>query len=126
LNPTPRQVAARLPLYVGLALAVLLACGLVTWALVATGLQLPPRRWGAFAVFTPFVFWFVVRQSRRHWRRASFWLAAAGLLACHIGLFALVLTEYPEWPPVWFAPVSIVEVGILSVALDRLFARRTR
>lgn len=120
LKRTPRKLAARLLLYLGIALAALALCAFAAWVFIATGTNPPASRWGAFAVFTPFVFWFVARQCRRYWRRLSFWLTAAALLAAHVGLFAFVLTRYPEWPPVWFAPVSIVEIGLLILVLDKL------
>ena len=120
-----KGLGRRLLVDVGVGLGIITAAALLLVFSIVTGKGVPSR-WGAFAVFTPFVFWFVVRQSRRHWHQPSFWLATTVLLVAHIGLFVFVLTRYPDWPPIWFAPVSIVEVGLFSLTLDKLVARGWR
>lgn len=113
------RIGKRVLIDLGVGLAIIGAAALLLVFTFATGIRVPSR-WVAFLFFTPFIFWFVARQCRRCWHQLSFWLAIMALLAAHIGLFTFVLTRYPEWPPVWFAPISIVEIGLLSIALDKL------
>ena len=77
--------------------------------------------WLGLAGFTPLVFWTVIKASRRHWKRPAFWLAVGALMTVHILMFGGTLLYYPQWPLLWFIPVSIVEAAMFVVILAKLF-----
>lgn len=107
-------------LYVGLALIFLAVFTLLAVLSVHTGIVVP-RRWAGLVFWTPFLFWWVVKPLKRHWKRPAFWWAVSGLLILHLLALCAVLVHYPQWPLVWFVPVSIVEAGLYTVVLIKLF-----
>jgi lipoprotein signal peptidase len=109
----------RLLLYVGIALVCLAATGLILALSIRTGISVPGR-WVGLILWTLLVFWVIVSRRREYWARLSFWLAAAGLLAGHLLAFMVILNNYPQWRPIWFAPVAVVEAGALGGILDAL------
>ena len=92
---TTWEILRRLLFYVGLALACLIALGLVAALSVRTGIVVPGR-WVGLTLWTIVVFWVVLKARRKYWARSAFWLAAGGLLAVHLLAFAAVLWGYPQ------------------------------
>ncbi|MGA7633607.1 MAG: hypothetical protein WCB11_22830 [Terriglobales bacterium] len=70
------------------------------------------------AFWTGFLIWFVCRQERRYLRYGTFWMALAGLLAFHVAAFVVILRSYPEWRPVWFMFVVIIEAPLMTTAVE--------
>jgi hypothetical protein len=117
---TIRRTARRLFLYVGIAIASLAAFALIFALSIRTGVVISGR-WIGLALWTAIVFGVVVRSGREHWTRGTFWLATGGLLTIHLLAFVAVLNAYPQWRPVWFIPVAIVEAGLFRLALEAIF-----
>lgn len=115
------KLGTRFLLYVAIALGVLAACALFIAIAVYTGhAQRLPVGWFGLAGFTPLVFWVVVKSLKRHWKRLTFWFAVAALLVLHLFVFVAILLHFPEWPLLWFIPVSFVEAGLFVMALGKL------
>jgi hypothetical protein len=79
---------------------------------------LPSIRWPVFVVFTVFVFGDVIRNFRRVWSRADFWLTTAVLLFLHTTAYVWVLAQIENWRLIWFLPISIAELGVLLWVLN--------
>ena len=100
-----------------LLLAVVVAAVLVQAFMDHVGIGWIPRGvWIWLGVFTAITFWGAVVQFRSSWKRLSFWLATAALLAVHLLAYSLVLVRQPYWKGSWFAIVGFCE----SVALISL------
>jgi hypothetical protein len=110
-------------LYVGIALAVFVAVGM--FVILTGGAEVPPQ-WLALALFTGFLFWAIIRQSREYWPLPKFWLAITCLLGAHLLAFVAILRAYPEWRPIWFAPIVILEGAFFAPILLLLFGRQKR
>ena len=92
----------------------------------------PRARWVAFVPYTALIFGTLIIEFRTNWPRPLFWVSLAGLLAIHIGVYAVVLTQVREWRLAWYFPATMAE-GSLMVALlvwmdfdGRAVARRRR
>lgn len=83
-------------------------------------------RWAGLALWTPLIFGLVIRNLRKYWRLLTFWMALAALLAIHLLAFVVILQRYPEWRPVWFMFVAIVESVFLSTILEMMFSSKAR
>jgi hypothetical protein len=117
---TLRKAVRRIFLYFGLALAFLTVFALVFALSIHTGIVIP-YRWFGLAFWTPLLFWWVIRPLKRHWKRPAFWGAVSGLLVLHLLASIAALVRFPQWPMIWFVPVSIVEAGLFTVVLIKLF-----
>lgn len=113
----------RLFLYLGIAIAFLVACALLLAVEIHTGIQITSR-WLGLAVWTGFIVWFVAKRYRNSWVKPSFWLSVIALSGIHILAFTEILRSYPQWRPIWFIPTSAAELGICWLILDSLFAPR--
>ncbi len=114
------RLLSRILFYLGLALGFLGLCGLITWCLVRTGRDLPPIRWVGFVCMTPVIFWAVLKQFRRYWRRPTMWLVTSVLLVVHIAVFSVFLTYCPDWQPVWFLLLAFPEGWAMYLILHRV------
>jgi hypothetical protein len=110
-------------LYVAIAISSLAAFSIVFALSIRTGIVISSG-WIGLAMWSAIIFGVVVRSRRRHWARGTFWLATAGLLTVHLLAFTVALNTYPQWRPVWFIPIAIVEAGLFGIVLDTLFERR--
>ena len=117
---TLAKIARKILLYVGLAIAALVVFAQLALVSIRTGIMIPGR-WFGLAFWTPFLFWWVLKPLKRYWKRRSFWLAVSSLLMLHFLGFSAALLRYPAWPLIWFAPCSIVEAGVFTVVLIKLF-----
>jgi RsiW-degrading membrane proteinase PrsW (M82 family) len=111
-------------LYLVLAIAGLIAIFLVVYITYLTGHRVPTGGWFGLIGFTPFVFWYVIKSQRRHWRRPALWVAVAAFIALHLGLFIPILLKHPDFRMFWFAPLSILEVMVFAGVLMKLFERQ--
>jgi hypothetical protein len=107
------------------AIATIAFVALVIFVVLASRakIPLPSDAWIFLAVFTGGLFWTTAKTSREYWSRPRFWLAMAGLLGVHLLVFIPVLRVYPEWRPIWFVPILIVEAGSFGAILFLLFGR---
>jgi hypothetical protein len=105
---------------VALGLSIVAAAVLFAWLSIRTGKSIPVG-WLGLVSFTPLVFWVVLKSLRRYWKLRSFWFAVSALLLLHLLAFAAILLRYPQWPLLWFVPISFVEAGLLVVILGKLF-----
>ena len=112
-------------LYVGLALAFLMVCGLLVAFSVRSGIELTGG-WIGFGGFTGLLFWIYISRSKRYWRKRSFWLFTAALLTTHSLVFVVTLLNYPQWRMIWFAPVVVVEAGVFAALREALFSAQSR
>jgi hypothetical protein len=119
------KVVRRLFLCLGLAIAFLAVFSLLFILSVRTGIEIP-FRWVGLAMFTSLLLWALLRSYKDYWRRPTWWLALASLLALHLLVFVPILQRYPKWSVIWFLPVVVVEVQIFSLILDRLFTWRNK
>ena len=118
LVPIARSVLRWAPRIMALLVAgVLFAYVVVNYGDAA---WLPPVRWSVFVIFTALIFWDVVVDHRRNWRRAMFWLSLLGLFTFHTMGYALVLTKVVEFRAIWFLPISIAELVLLLQILRAL------
>lgn len=109
-------------LYIAIALGVLGVCAMLVAIAIYTGhTRNMPVGWFGLAAFTPLVFWTVLKLLRRHWKRPAFWSAVVALLVLHILAFVATLLHYPQWPLLWFIPVSMVEASLFLMILGKLF-----
>jgi len=51
----------------------------------------------------------MVKVYRAYWRRRMFWVACFSALAIHLGVFIPILRVYPEFKPIWYLPIIIIE-----------------
>jgi hypothetical protein len=116
------RLGSRFLLYIAIALGVLAICALLVAIAIYTGhTRRLPVGWFGLVGFTPLIFWTVIKSLRRCWKRAGFWFAVAALLALHLLAFVATLLRYPQWPLLWFVPVSMVEAGLFVMILGKLF-----
>jgi hypothetical protein len=115
----PLSFFRRLLRDVVLGVSILAAAGILILYSAENGKQVP-FQWIKLTAFTPIIFWAVLKQFKEYWRRPTLWLAAAALLALHVGAFTLVLRSYPQWPVIWFLPVGLVEGWTFFLILHKL------
>lgn len=120
----PVEVARRALLYVGLAVASLVILSGLLASSIYTGISVP-EVWVAFIFWTVFLCLVVVKQAAAYRTKAKFWLAMATLLLTHLVIFVPILRLYPEWRPIWFVPVVVVEAGLWDILLSATVLRRS-
>jgi hypothetical protein len=119
---TATKIMKRVLLYILIALGFLAACSLFVAVSIYTGhTHGLPVGWFGLVGFTPLVFWAVIKSLRNHWKRRGFWFAVSALLVVHLLAFVGILLRYPQWPLLWFIPVSFAEAGLFVIVLGKLF-----
>jgi hypothetical protein len=107
-----------------LLLEVLIGLGLVgvviLYAEVGPFAWMPSARWWGLAAMTGLLLWTVVKRFRRHWPKPSFWLNLTWLTALHLTAWSIVLLRATVWGMLWFVPPTVVEGGLLVLALHKL------
>jgi hypothetical protein len=81
---------------------------------------MPSARWWGLAAMTGLILWTTVKRYRRHWPKGSFWLYLTLLTALHLTAWSIVLSRATVWGMLWFLPPTIVEGGLLVLALHKL------
>lgn len=124
-----RNLSARLWVFIleglkllAIAVVCLVVFGIAFFISVKTGLirfRIPARWFGLF-YWTSALLWVILRQFKGDLRRVKFWVVLLTLLALHVIGFAFVLRSYPEWRPVWFLPVFLIEGSLVMTALRRI------
>ena len=115
-----KQIALRGLLYLGLAFGFLAVCGVLVWVSARWGINdLGP--WIFLTGYTGVLLYAAIAPSRTLWHRPAFWLVVIGFIALHFFGFASLVRHHPEWRPVWYIPVVIVEAFLLGSVLDALF-----
>ena len=120
--PLTRKNVLTLLLEVSLTIVagIAVAGALLFYAGVGPVSWMPSVRWWSLVGTTVLVFWVVVKPFRHFWRRLSFWLKVAALLAVHLLVYTVALLYIPQWRLLWFVPLSVVEGGLLVLVVDRL------
>jgi peptidoglycan/LPS O-acetylase OafA/YrhL len=116
--PLTRKRVIDFGIYVLIALALVGA--VILYAEIGPFSWMPSLRWWCLAGLTAMLFGYAVRERRRHWRQASFWLNLAWLGALHLTGWGIVLTKAPLWGTLWFVPPIVVEAGLLALVLHKL------
>src|SRR5216683_8316175 len=86
-------------LYIGISAAVITTVILVaemgvSWAAFS--------KWGCFTIFTSVLFGYFVADSRKFWKRSSFWKMTGVLLLLHCLIAISVLAHMETVKPIWF------------------------
>lgn len=124
-KPASRSVGNRILADVALGIGIIVASVLFALLSIYTGKRISVG-WLGLVGFTPLIFWLVSRSQRRYWKRPTFWLAMTALLVLHVLAFVAILLRYPQWPLLWFVPVSLVEAAVFIAALGRVFGNGNR
>ena len=119
------RIVRRSLLYVGLAVAFLIILSLIVALGVKEHISVPGQ-WFFLAWWTGALAYVITKESREYWRRVSFWLIFVCAMAAHLALFIPILRAYPEFRPIWFWPIVIVEAGIFGAICEMLLPRSTR
>ena len=119
-KPAPRSFGNRILVDVALGMGIVVAAVLFALLSIYTGKTIPIG-WLGLGGFTPLLLWLVIRSQRRHWKRLEFWLAMTGLAVLHVLAFVAILMHYPQWPLLWFVPVTLLEAGVFIVILGKVF-----
>jgi hypothetical protein len=124
------RIVRRSFLYLGLALAGLAVVTLV----VLTGKRYHisvPFQWIYLAVFTGALTYGIFKTSWEYCRRVSFWLLYLVSISVHLGAFIYLINLYPEFKPIWYIPIVLMELTVFrflsQIILNRppkLSARR--
>jgi hypothetical protein len=119
------HIIRRLFLYLGIAVASLVIFSFIFSLGIRTHIVVP-FRWVMMAVFAGVLVFAVVKTDREYWNRPAFSLTCVGVLGVHLAVFIPFLRAYPEFRPVWWVPIVIVEAGIFGVICDVLLMRSRR
>ena len=79
-----------------------------------------PARWFGLFYWTCFLVWFICRQLKRDLKRAKFWVALLAFVAIHVGAFVVILRGYPEWRPIWFMLIALIEWPLIGIAVQSI------
>jgi hypothetical protein len=116
------RILRRSFLYLGLAIGSLIIFTLIFALSVRTHTTIPAR-WVMLAVFTAVLAFGIIKASRKYWTHVSFWLICTCALTIHVAIFIYLLPLYPEFKPVWFLPIIVVEAGIFGVICNMMLGR---
>ena len=83
-------------------------------------------KWFGMSVFTAVLFGWVIKQSRRRWRKRVFWWTIAGLLFIHAAAYWIILRNVEQWRMAWFFVICTIEVVPITVILDWMMRRTDR
>ena len=78
------------------------------------------------SVFTAALFGWVIKQSRRRWRKRVFWWTIAALLFIHAAAFWVILRNVEQWRMAWFFVICTIEVIPVTAILDWMMRRNDR
>ena len=123
-RPALGGIIRRLLFYLFIAIAFLIAFALIFALMVRLGMignGVPRVGWFGLAAFTPIVFWNVIKPLKRHWKRVAFWSTVGALLLLHLAAFVQLLLHFPQFPLLWFIPLSMFEGALFWLILERLF-----
>jgi hypothetical protein len=99
------------------AAGILVGIGVIVYAEYAQRHWVPSARVVGVVAFSVFVFGFLVTEYSRSWRSPSFWLWISVLLTFHLIGYSLLFRVVEQWPTIWFALITTVEVPMLSALL---------
>jgi len=111
--------------YVGLAVASLAILSLVFLLIVRSHLSVH-FQWMYLAIFTGVLAVAIVKTSRKYWTRVSFWLMCAAALTAHLAVFIPLVFHFPEFKPIWYVPIVMVEAGIFGMICEILLNHSAR
>jgi hypothetical protein len=100
----------------GIAIACLIALGVIVVVSARTGIVIPAR-WFGLILWTGFLTWAILRQYGSEVRDNRFWSIFLFLLVIHTAVFARVLWRYPDWRMAWFPLIVMAEVPCMAIVL---------
>jgi hypothetical protein len=83
-------------------------------------------KWVGMSVFTAALFGWVIKLSRRRWRKRVFWWTIAALLFIHTVAFWVILRNVEKWRMAWFLVICTIEVIPVTAILDWMMRRNDR
>jgi hypothetical protein len=107
----------------GIAVSCLIVFALIIIVSIKHGIVIP-HQWFALSVWTGFMIWVICRQYRPYLKHATFWLTLLSLMLVHTFAFIAILRRFPEWPMIWYWPVTLFEVPLMGVALNAILMNR--
>jgi xanthine/uracil permease len=119
------QIVRRLFRDIAIALVSLAVFSLIFALSIRTHIVIP-FRWIMLAAFAGVLMFVLVKTHRDDWGRPVFWLICAGVLVAHLAVFIPVLRAYPEFRPIWWVPVVVVEGGFFGPICDTVLLRKGR
>ena len=105
-SPSPPTIGQRVRRWTLIVLASIPA-GVLFAAVVIAYSHTPQLRWIGFAFYTAILFGEVIRQYRRRWRLAFFWLTLVAILTVHTVVFAFGFRHIDT--------IRAAEIGVLSM-----------
>jgi hypothetical protein len=97
-----------------------IAAVLFVYADYARGHWVPGLEWPFLSIFTVLTFVIPIREFRPSWKRRSFWLTIAGLVAVHLFAYSMALMRIAEWRIAWFVIVGAIEIPLIGQVLRML------
>jgi len=79
-------------------------------------------KWGGLAIFTPALFGWVIKQTRKFWQSRVFWMSLGTLLVIHVAAWIAILRSLAHWRLAWWV-LTLVEVPLIGIARDRTIDR---
>ncbi len=120
-----RTIIRRFFAYVGLAVASLAILS-IAFALIVRSRLSVPFQWVYLAIFTGVLAFGIVKPSRKYWPRVSFWFTGAAALTAHLAVFIPLVFHFPDFKPIWYVPIVIVETGIFGMICEIMLNHSTR
>ena len=117
------KIVGRSLRYIGVALLAFL--GLFIAVVASNGARDLPD-WLTVGVFSAGLCWITIKQAKQYWHRVAFWFAMTVMLTIHLAIFLAILRIYPDWRPIWFAPIVLGEGAFLPPVLLLLLRRHRR
>jgi hypothetical protein len=116
------KLVSKFLLYVGIALLVVTA--ILAGAAISTEARVTfPVRWVAFAVWTGFLVFGMLKLNLPYLRKRSYWTAAFVFLGLHCLLFAYLLERFSNWRAIWFLPAIALELLFFHVVMAEFWIR---
>ena len=97
-----------------------LTLGLATvWAALYLPYEIPESFWSVLAVAgnTAVLFGYTIADHRASWKLASYWFVMGALLVLHAGVFAIILSTFKGWRPIWSVALLPIEFAGIEATL---------
>jgi len=94
-------------------------CLAVVWAAFYLPYEIPEFFWSALALAanTAVLFGYTTAEHRASWKLASYWFVMGGLLVLHAGAFAIILSTFKGWRPMWSVALLPIEFAGIEAIL---------
>lgn len=106
---------------IGIAFGIVLA--LVAFGALVRKPEEIDDKWYGLAANTALVFIVLAYWFRERWRKLSFWICFAVVLAIHFAVYCAILRRADHWPLTYFGMVDIVEWVAFGAIFSRIAGR---